>query len=74
MTVATVTADVFEVRDGWRVRRADGTCRVVLPRRDTGWAVFDGSSTTVARTPALGYAGSWTQDEQEAIDWARVIR
>ncbi len=73
MTVAVTNlgADVEPIRQGWRVRRADGTSRVVLSRHDTGFAVFDGASTTFLRNPPLGYAGSWTQDVEQAINWAR---
>lgn len=64
--------DTVPVRDGWRVRRPDGTSRVVLQRQGgEGWAVFSGDSTTVARSPRLGFAGSWRQDPRQAIDWAR---
>ena len=64
--------DTVPVRDGWRVHRADGTARTVLPRLSgEGWAVFSGTSTTGSREPLLGYAGSWRQDLEQAIDWAR---
>jgi hypothetical protein len=63
---------VVPLGKGFRVRRDDGTSRVVLPRYDTGWAVFDASSTDQVRNPPLGYAGSWRQDLDEAIEWART--
>jgi hypothetical protein len=63
---------VVPLGKGFRVRRDDGTSRVVLPRYDTGWAVFDASSTDQVRNPPLGYSGSWRQDLDEAIEWART--
>ena len=64
--------DVVPIPNGWRVHRDDGTQRVVLPRHGSGWAVFDGDSTSDVRNPPLGYSGSWCSDEAAAIDWART--
>lgn len=78
MTAPAVRSDITPLSNalaevyGYRVRRPDGTARTVLPRHDTGWAVFDGSSTDRFRVPNLGYSGSWTQDVDEAIEWART--
>jgi hypothetical protein len=63
---------ITKVGNGWRVRRDDGTERMVLPRHDTGYAVFDGTSTADLRNPPLGYADSWRQDPDKAIEWART--
>lgn len=71
-----VDRDVSKILDGrkvigYRVHRPDGTSRTVLPRQSgAGWAVFSGASTVKVRTPSLGYAGSWRQDLDEAIEWA----
>ncbi len=73
MTAATTLGpDVFPVPNGWRVRRHDGTARTVLPRLGDGWAVFDGTSSMYARTPPLGYSGSWFSEVNDAIEWARM--
>jgi hypothetical protein len=63
---------VIPVRNGWRVRRVDGTARTILQRQSgEGWAVFDGTSSDAHREPPLGYPGSWRQDADDAIEWAR---
>jgi hypothetical protein len=72
LTATNLGDDTTPIRGGWRVRRDDGTTRTVLPRLDTGWAVFDGQSTVDARTPALGFAGSRRQQPEAAIEWART--
>jgi hypothetical protein len=72
MTITNLGPDVFPMTGGWRVRRDDGTSRVVLPRLSgEGWAVFDGTSSMHLRTPRLGYPDSWRQEEGDAIEWAR---
>lgn len=65
---------VVPVGKGYRVRRDDGTERMVLPRVSTeGWAVFAALSTDQTRMPDhLGFPGSWRQDLNEAIEWART--
>lgn len=77
MTAPTIdlAPDVDNIRHGWRVTRPDGTRRTVLKRPNDevgGWAVFSGDSTDNDRTPRLGYAGSWHQSAEAAIDWART--
>lgn len=69
----TLGPDVTPVGKGWLVRRDDGTTRMVLCRPSgDGWAVFDGDSTDESRNPPLGYAGSWRQDLDDAVEWART--
>lgn len=71
--IITLAADTVPIRGGWRVRRPDGTSRTVLQRPSgEGWAVFTGSSSDTSREPALGYPGSWRQDPDRAIEWART--
>jgi hypothetical protein len=74
VTAAVTNAgpDTLPVPGGWRVVREDGTSRTVFRRPSgEGWAVFDGQSTDQQRTPYLGFAGSWRQQPEQAIDWAR---
>ncbi len=73
MTALTLDPNVVPAGRGWRVRRSDGSFRMVLPRLGTEpnrYAVFDGDSTEALRNPPLGYSGSWGGLDH-AIAWAR---
>lgn len=72
MTAVSLDPTVTPVGKGWRVARADGTVRMVLPRPQEGWAVFSGPSTDKAREPRLGYSGSWHRELVAAVEWART--
>lgn len=73
MSPIRLDPDVVPLGEGWRVQRDDGTTRMVLPRPSgDGWAVFNGTSTDTARTPALGYSGSWRRELHDAVEWART--
>lgn len=71
--IIDLAADTVPVRGGWRVCRPDGASRTVLQRLSgEGWAVFTGTSTDESREPALGFPGSWRQQPEAAVEWART--
>ncbi|MGK5682439.1 hypothetical protein [Actinoplanes sp. URMC 104] len=74
MTATTnLGPDTEPMGRGWRVHRADGTSRIVLPRLSgEGWAVYAAGSTHERRLPDhLGLAGSWRRQPEQCIAWAR---
>lgn len=73
MSAPSIDLDTIPVRGGWRVRRPDGTSRTVLQRLSgEGFAVFSATSSDTCREPALGFPGSWRQDPDDAVEWART--